>query len=533
MINLLYPEGYEPSGRIINEKTAESLELKYIAMLICPYNTDFALKVLTELVTDESVIKWRQDILEDFINVPQLEILLYNSIHTIYEGALSVYAKSGSTQSFFELNDNISQMEAFVECMEKCHQFAAEYGGRIKSAGVRTVLQEIESNYNSDDFKKLICEIDELKAVLANDIKSVTIGINMDKLMRPTEVMLLSVSDEPIRKKTMFERLFRKDKKAEPLSEIYARKYKDGQVVEVDKKLFSELDSLCCDYVRRANSAINRCYVECTDFLVRLSPQIDFYVGAKGLCERTAKIGMPVCRPKIVSKEKRRFICRDMYDPVLSNKTAAMIYRGDEARPILTNDCSLDDNARIFLITGTNNGGKTTYIRSVAVNRILAQAGLYVCAGEAEISPCSYIFLHYPLEEKVGIDTSRFTEECRELKRTIESADEYSLVLLNESLSSTNPYDSLIIAEELLKIFAHIGCSLLYTTHILEMTEIPNKINADNPKSRLGTLTAECDESGKPTYKITPGKPDFSRNAQYIFEKYGISFEGYKRKMGK
>lgn len=531
MINLLYPENYEPNGKILGEKAIESLELKYIAKLICPYNTDFALKVLVELVTDESVIKWRQDILEDFINVPHLETLLYNSIHTIYEGSMSVFAKTGSTQSFFELNDNISQMEAFVECMEKCHQFAVEYGDRIKSAGVKKVLQEIESNYNSDDFNKITSEIKELKSSLANDIKSVTIGINMDKLMRPAEVMLLSVSDEPIRKKTMFERLFRKDKKAEPLSEIYIRKYKDGQVVEVDKKLFSELDSLSGDYVRRANSAINKCYVECTDFLVRLSPQIDFYVGAKELSERTAKIGLPICRPKIVPKEKRRFICRDMYDPVLSNKTAAMIYRGDETRAILTNDCSLDDNARIFLITGTNNGGKTTFIRSAAVNRILAQAGLYVCASEAEISPCSYIFSHYPLEEKVGIDTSRFTEECRELKRTIENADEYSLVLLNESLSSTNPYDSLIIAEELLKIFADIGCSLLYTTHILEMTEIPNKINMDNPPSRLGTLTAECDDSGKPTYKITPGKPDFSRNAQYIFEKYGISFEKYKNRL--
>ena len=89
MINLLYPENYEPNGKILGEKAIESLELKYIAKLICPYNTDFALKVLVELVTDESVIKWRQDILEDFINVPHLETLLYNSIHTIYEGSMS------------------------------------------------------------------------------------------------------------------------------------------------------------------------------------------------------------------------------------------------------------------------------------------------------------------------------------------------------------------------------------------------------------------------------------------------------------
>ncbi len=531
MINLLYPESYEKSGKIIGEKTAESLELKYIAMLICPYNTDFALKVLTELVTDESVIKWRQDILDDFINVPQLEILLYNSIHTIYEGSLSVYAKTGSTQSFFELNDNISQMEAFVDCMEKCHKFVLEYSEKIKSAGIKAVLEEIESNYNSLNFKKLVSEIGELKSALSNDIKSVTFGVNLDNLMRPTEIMLLSVDKEPIRKQTLFERLFKKDKNAEPLSDIYVRKYKDGQVAEIDKKLFEELDALGSDYVRRANAAINRCYVECTGFLVKLSPQIDFYVGAKGLCERAAKIGLPVCRPRIAPKEKRVFVCHEMYDPVLSNKTVTLILRGDEAKPILTNDCKMDENARIFLITGTNNGGKTTYIRSAAVNRILAQAGLYVCASEAEISPCSSVFAHYPIEEKVGIDTSRFTEECRELKRIVEAADKYSLVLLNESLSSTNPYDSLIIAEELLKIFADIGCSLLYTTHILEMTEIPDKINAHDPKSRLGTLTAECDESGIPTYKITPGKPDFSRNARYIFEKYGISFEEYKKQL--
>ena len=101
MISLLYPENYRKSGNVICQSAVESLELDYIAMLILPYNTDFALKVLTELITDETVIKWRQDILEDFMNVPQLELKLYKSIYTIYESALSVYAKSGSTQSFF------------------------------------------------------------------------------------------------------------------------------------------------------------------------------------------------------------------------------------------------------------------------------------------------------------------------------------------------------------------------------------------------------------------------------------------------
>ena len=128
----------------------------------------------------------------------------------------------------------------------------------------------------------------------------------------------------------------------------------------------------------------------------------------------------------------------------------------------------------------------------------------------------------------MGINTSRFTEECKDLRAIVSRADEYSFVLLNESLSSTNPYDGLIIAEELLKIFADMGARVLYTTHVLEMTGLPDKINPLGFKSRLATLTAGCDENGKPTYEITAGKPDFSRNAQFIYNKYGISYEKYK-----
>ncbi len=528
MISLLYPENYQKSGNAIHQNAVETLELDYIAMLICPYNTDFALKVLTELITDETVIKWRQDILEDFMNVPQLELKLYKSIHTIYEGALSVYAKTGSTQSFFELSENIKNMESFLECMEDCHNFIAEHGGKLKSEGIKAVLMEIENRYKSDSFKKLINEIYELKAAINSGIKSVTFGVNFDNLLRPSEIMLLSVDKQPIKPKTVFEKLLKKGSSPEPLSEVYARKCKDGTVDTVNEKLFSELDKLGGDYVKRFNTAINLCYEESTEFLVKLAPQIDFYVGAKKLHDRVAELGLPYCRPEILPKSERKFICRNMHDPVLSNKLVTSLVRDYVKIPVHTNDCTMDDSVRIFIITGTNNGGKTTYIRAAAVNQILAQAGLNVFAKEAQISPCDKIFVHYPKEEKVGIDTSRFTEECKALKETVSTATEYSLILMNESLSSTNPYDSLIIGEELLKIFADIGSRLMFTTHVLEMTKLPEKLNCDSLKSRLVSLTAGCDETGRPNYKIKEGIPDFSRNAKYIFKKYGISYEVYK-----
>ena len=216
-----------------------------------------------------------------------------------------------------------------------------------------------------------------------------------------------------------------------------------------------------------------------------------------------------------------------MHDPVLTNRILSELVRDNNIIHICTNDCAMDDAARLLIISGTNNGGKTTYLRSVGINQILAQAGLFVYAESAEISLCDRIFFLSPREEKAGVNTSRFTEECKDIRRTIDSATEYSLVLMNESLSSTNPYDSQLLGEEVLRIFADIGCRLAFATHIVELADLPEKLNKGDVRSKLASLVALCDESGAPTYRITVGKSDSARNAQYIFNKFGISFEEY------
>ncbi|MGN0649367.1 MAG: hypothetical protein ACI4KM_02940 [Oscillospiraceae bacterium] len=527
MLSLLYPDNYSHNGIKLDKDVAESLELPYIAMLICPYNTEYALGILTELITDESVIRWRQDVLQDFINVPQLERNLRRSIKTIYDNAHSVYAKSGSTQSFYEIQENISAIEAYTACMTECHEFIQKYGSKLHSEGIKRVLAEIDERYNSDSFKELINDVAQLKTAISEGIKSVTFSVNFDSVMRPTEIMLISADKEPVRKKSRFERLIFHDKSIEPISTIYTRKAKEGQITEINSALFTELDALCGGYMKRLNTAIKSCYEENADILVRLSPQIDFFIGAKNLTERAQQMGLPYCRPIIAPTEQRKFCCKGMHDPVLTNRLLSERVRENNIVPVFTNDCTMDNTARLLILSGTNNGGKTTYLRGAGLNQILAQAGLFVYAQSAEISLCDRVFFLSPKEEKAGINTSRFTEECKDIRRTINLACANSLILMNESLSSTNLYDSLLLAEEVLRILADIGCRLIFTTHILELADLPEKLNPTDVKSRLASLVALCDENGLPTYQIVAGKPDRARNAQYIFSKFGISFEEY------
>ena len=142
------------------------------------------------------------------------------------------------------------------------------------------------------------------------------------------------------------------------------------------------------------------------------------------------------------------------------------------------------------------------------------------------------IFVHFPKEEKIGINASRFTEECKQFRDTIGIATDCSFVLMNESLSSTTPTECLIIARELMKIFADIGVRLIYTTHIKELTDSIEEINGGEPKSTLASLTAECDENGRPTYVISRRMPDKTGNAEYIFRKFGISYDEYRKGRG-
>ena len=102
--DLLFPsDAKQKKYNQLTKSAAADLQIEYLAMTLSPYDTEYAQRILSQLVTDPDVISYRQDIVDDFLNVPELEGILYKSLHTIYSNSKSVYAKAGSTQSFFEL----------------------------------------------------------------------------------------------------------------------------------------------------------------------------------------------------------------------------------------------------------------------------------------------------------------------------------------------------------------------------------------------------------------------------------------------
>lgn len=163
------------------------------------------------------------------------------------------------------------------------------------------------------------------------------------------------------------------------------------------------------------------------------------------------------------------------------------------------------------------------------------QLGMFVPAENAEISIADGIFTHFPTGADDTIDKGRLGEECARLNEIFGAVTEKSLVLLDESLSSTGSYEASYIAAEVLAGFSRVGCRTLFSTHLHELASEIDGINARTASeggALIDTLVAGIEE-GKRSFKIYRMKPDGKSYARDIADKYGITYENIVKNIKK
>jgi DNA mismatch repair ATPase MutS len=172
---------------------------------------------------------------------------------------------------------------------------------------------------------------------------------------------------------------------------------------------------------------------------------------------------------------------------------------------------------------------------AVGAAQALYQLGLPVTASEARISPVDAIFTHFPEGADDTIDKGRLGEECARLKEILDSASSDSMILLDESLSSTGAYEASYIASEILSGLAVMRCRGIFSTHLHELAASVPEIN-ERTKALGGvsidTLVAGIEE-GRRSFKIYRARPDGKSYARDIAEKYGLSFNTIVEKAGR
>jgi DNA mismatch repair protein MutS len=141
------------------------------------------------------------------------------------------------------------------------------------------------------------------------------------------------------------------------------------------------------------------------------------------------------------------------------------------------NDCELHDRCKLMIITGPNMGGKSTFMRQVALICVLAYCGSYVPANDCELGPIDRIFTRIGASDDLSSGRSTFMVEMTEAASILHNATEHSLVVMDEIGRGTSTFDGLAIAHAIAtRLATKNRCMTLFATHYFELTQLATSL---------------------------------------------------------
>ena len=230
---------------------------------------------------------------------------------------------------------------------------------------------------------------------------------------------------------------------------------------------------------------------------------------------------MPFCEASILSENDLSagftMKARGLYNlklAISSNHSEEIVY----------NDLDFDADHTVYILTGANRGGKTTITQAVGLLFVLAQSGIYVPASSFEYKPVDNILTHFPADEDKTMDLGRLGEECVRFKELYTESTEDSLMLLNETFSTTSFEEGYYIARDSVRAILKKGTRTIYNTHMHKLAYDVDTLNEGDVKVKASSLIVK-NEGPKRSFKVEVAPPEGMSFAKDIAEKYGVTYE--------
>ncbi|OQP60188.1 DNA mismatch repair protein MutS [Niastella vici] len=446
--------------------------------------------ILTGITNDLDTIIYRQGIIQDCLKNPSVIRLLYD----ITEGALEsrkigwfgVFSKYPSSI----LSDAIGLMEIFSDILKQLRQVADEHVNKFQSDGFNRFFTMLQKELSDTYFEEINTNLESLK-FRDGILISYEMG-NGNKGIHPR------LHQYHGKRKSWWQRLFAKKEHIYTFN-IHPRDVGGARALS---ELTNEGINLVANALAQSNDHI-------LHFFKLLKTELAFYIGCLNLHEQLAKMQAPVCIPEPITHMERKHAFKDLYDPCLALKMGKRII-GNEINVL---------NKNLVIITGANQGGKSTFLRSIGVAQLMMQSGMFVPAENFQANLCNSLFTHFKREEDTTMNSGKLDEELSRMSDIAGQITGDSLLLFNESFAATNEREGSEIARQIVTALQEKNLKVFYVTHLYQFAH--NFYN-NNKEDKAIFLRAERQTDTTRTFKLKVAEPlqtSYGKDVYYkVFE---------------
>jgi hypothetical protein len=354
-----------------------------------------------------------------------------------------------------------------------------------RSTALRGLSDFVAAHADSADFGRLQADVAETH----RQLESVTYLLHI----RGNRAHVLIPHDEPdlgAQVADLFLRFHDMDVDTEPV--VYRR---PGGFSHIDAAILDEVADLFPDQF----ATLSRFDTEHKDFLnptvARLARELEFVLACLDFKKRMDAAGLPMCYPDVTAEATSR--AQGCYDAAFASSPAVEVKGPKSGRKaVVSNGFDISGRERLIVVTGPNQGGKTTFARMFGQIHHLAALGCPVPGESAQLGLVDGIYTLFERQEDAGSDRGKLQDDLVRMRDILTAATRDSVVVLNEMFSSTSTDDALDLARRVLEPLLERGCRGLCVTFLDELAthdagivSIVADVDPDDPSRRLFTLT--------------------------------------------